>query len=85
MFESLTKGYLASLTIMFTELPVGDDCICAGIPVSVIILLQGYQLVFCGHASRWQGGVASIEEKGDRDVWGVVWQLDQSDRASLDR
>ena len=48
-------------------------------------VLQGYQLVFLGHAGRWQGGVASIEEREDSDVWGVVWQLDLRDRDSLDR
>ena len=60
-------------------------CECAtGLPVGVNVL-QGYQLVFRGHSGSWQGGVASIEEREDSDVWGVVWQLDLRDRDSLDK
>ena len=60
-------------------------CECAtGLPVGVTVF-QGYQLVFRGHSGSWQGGVASIEEREDSDVWGVVWQLDLRDRDSLDR
>lgn len=35
--------------------------------------------------SRWNGGVATIEECPDGEVWGVVWKMANEDIASLDK
>lgn len=35
--------------------------------------------------NRWNGGVATIEEYPDEDVWGVVWKMATEDITSLDK
>ncbi|XP_027031493.2 gamma-glutamylcyclotransferase a [Tachysurus fulvidraco] len=51
--------------------------------------LQGYGLKFGLWAenvvSRWNGGVATIEECPDEEVWGVVWKMAIEDITSLDK
>ncbi|KAL2080655.1 hypothetical protein ACEWY4_024448 [Coilia grayii] len=34
---------------------------------------------------QWNGGVATIEERPDAEVWGVVWRLSNDNLASLDK
>lgn len=50
---------------------------------------QGYVLQFGlwgeNVGSRWNGGVATIEEYPDEDVWGVVWKMATEDITSLDK
>jgi hypothetical protein len=48
-------------------------------------MLQGYKLVFLGESKRWKGGVASIDEANNAEVWGVIWRMDIDDLESLDR
>jgi gamma-glutamylcyclotransferase (GGCT)/AIG2-like uncharacterized protein YtfP len=49
-------------------------------------MLTGYQLVFNRRGSYRPGGVASIEETKDdeRKVYGVIWEVENADLASLD-
>lgn len=35
--------------------------------------------------SKWNGGVATIEECLDEEVWGVVWKMAIEDITSLDK
>lgn len=46
--------------------------------------LEGYQLSFPRCSSKWQGGVAGLEEDTDSHVLGAVYQLSCSDLARLD-
>ncbi|KAK7098208.1 hypothetical protein V1264_002560 [Littorina saxatilis] len=47
--------------------------------------LEDFELVFVGQSGRWQGGVASIEEKKGGEVYGVVWTLNREDIPTLDK
>ncbi|XP_062871065.1 gamma-glutamylcyclotransferase a [Trichomycterus rosablanca] len=51
--------------------------------------LKGYVLKFGlwgeNVTSRWNGGVATIEECPDDDVWGVVWKMANKDITTLDK
>ncbi|XP_048731862.2 gamma-glutamylcyclotransferase-like [Ostrea edulis] len=51
--------------------------------------LQNFRLIFKSPAdpqkSRWRGAAATIEPHPEGSVWGVIWQLDERDKASLDR
>lgn len=53
------------------------------------MFFQGYVLQFGlwgeNVVSRWNGGVATIEECPDEDVWGVVWKMSIDDIPSLDK
>lgn len=46
--------------------------------------LEGFYFHFCHTAKRWMGAIAAIHEKPDGHVWGIVWQLDESDKEHLD-
>uniref|UniRef100_A0A6Q2WUU9 Uncharacterized protein n=1 Tax=Esox lucius TaxID=8010 RepID=A0A6Q2WUU9_ESOLU len=49
---------------------------------------SAYKLVFGNYkglaSERWHGGVATIENSPDDEVWGVVWRMNVSDLESLD-
>lgn len=47
--------------------------------------LQGYKLDFEVIGQRWHGAVATIIPAPDRCVWGVVWELHNSDLENLNR
>ncbi|KAF7691378.1 gamma-glutamylcyclotransferase a [Silurus meridionalis] len=51
--------------------------------------LEGFALRFGlwgeNVVNRWNGGVATIEECPDEDVWGVVWRMATEDITSLDK
>ncbi|XP_017556063.1 gamma-glutamylcyclotransferase a [Pygocentrus nattereri] len=51
--------------------------------------LKGYALKFGLWGDyvdcRWHGGVATIEESPDEDVWGVVWKMGEDNLTSLDK
>jgi len=55
----------------------------------VFSFLQDYKLTFGndkGRANdRWHGGVATMQPCSSQEVWGVVWRMNLSDLASLDR
>ncbi|XP_067912650.1 gamma-glutamylcyclotransferase-like [Heterodontus francisci] len=49
--------------------------------------LKGYKLAFGlykRNLTEWGGGVATIIQSPEDDVWGVVWRLKAADRQSLD-
>ena len=47
-------------------------------------LLPSYELCFFDQSRRWQGALASVEEKVGSHVWGCVWQVPNSFAAELD-
>ncbi|KAM9493499.1 gamma-glutamylcyclotransferase a [Clarias gariepinus] len=51
--------------------------------------LEGYVLQFGlwedNMVNSWNGGVATIEECADKEVWGVVWKMATEDITSLDK
>lgn len=47
--------------------------------------LKGYELGFEGYGKRWHGAPATIRRRDDGHVWGIVWSLEHSDLANLDR
>ncbi|KAK3086844.1 hypothetical protein FSP39_024363 [Pinctada imbricata] len=52
-----------------------------------IAQLKDYGLHFISPSEfpRWRGGAASIEDKPNSSIWGVVWELGEADSDSLDR
>ncbi|XP_037077804.1 gamma-glutamylcyclotransferase-like [Pollicipes pollicipes] len=46
--------------------------------------LQGFRLDFSHFSKRWQGAVATIVEDAEQHVWGVIWELDEQHRETLD-
>ena len=49
------------------------------------IYFQNFKLIFGLFSNRWQGHIASIEESPDNTVWGIVYELSNSDLANLDK
>ncbi|XP_023676952.1 gamma-glutamylcyclotransferase-like [Paramormyrops kingsleyae] len=53
--------------------------------------IKGYALKFglwgelMENETAWQGGVATIKEQKDSEVWGVVWKISSEDRRNLDK
>uniref|UniRef100_A0A3P8Z9T8 Uncharacterized protein n=1 Tax=Esox lucius TaxID=8010 RepID=A0A3P8Z9T8_ESOLU len=56
--------------------------------IHCVARLKAYKLVFGNYkglaSERWHGGVATIENSPDDEVWGVVWRMNVSDLESLD-
>lgn len=50
-----------------------------------IFLLQNFRLDFHRQSNRWYGTSATIVETNNSVVWGVVWELDKCNLATLDR
>ena len=46
--------------------------------------LAGWRLTFTRDSPGWGGGVGHIEPAPDDEVWGVLWEVTQSDVAALD-
>lgn len=46
--------------------------------------LEDFFFHYCGFGNRWQGGMGAIHKQPGSRVWGVVWQLDESDKEHLD-
>ena len=47
--------------------------------------MRGFKLVFTHYSPRWQGGVADISKDPNHDVWGLLYELSQTDLDQLDR
>ncbi|XP_011875189.1 PREDICTED: gamma-glutamylcyclotransferase-like [Vollenhovia emeryi] len=47
--------------------------------------IKNFRLDFHRHSKRWQGTSATIVETENSVVWGVVWELDKCNLATLDR
>jgi len=50
----------------------------------MIFLLQNFRLDFHRYSEQWHGTSATIVETENSAVWGVVWELDKSNLATLD-
>ncbi|KAL7640037.1 UNVERIFIED_CONTAM: hypothetical protein RMT77_009451 [Armadillidium vulgare] len=50
-----------------------------------VAVLEGYELDFGNFSSRWNGAVATITEKINNQVFGVLWTLKLEDLLNLDR
>lgn len=47
--------------------------------------LREYQLVFPLYSNEWEGGVGSVQRHHGGTVWGVLFDLSESDLAALDQ
>ena len=47
--------------------------------------LEGYRLAFLRRSVRTGTGVGDLIEDGESETWGVLYELDEEDRAALDR
>ena len=47
--------------------------------------LRGHRLGFTRFSTRWGGGVADVIPCEHEDVWGLLYEISESDLASLDR
>ena len=47
--------------------------------------LSGYRLTFNRFSSGWGGGVADVIQEQDSEVWGLVFEISDSDLERLDR
>ena len=47
--------------------------------------LEDQRLVFARKSGKWGCGVASVERSDGSEVWGVVYQIDESEIGALDR
>lgn len=50
----------------------------------IYFLLQNFRLDFHRYSKRWRGTSATIIETENSMVWGVVWELDKCNLATLD-
>lgn len=46
--------------------------------------LPGYRLLFRWDSPGWGGGVADVQEDGETEVWGVLWEISDEHEAGLD-
>ncbi len=58
---------------------------CPGSRVFRAGCLNGYQLDFTCFSQRWAGGVADVVRSEGAEVWGVIYEIIDSDLKSLDR
>ena len=57
-------------------------------PLSKLVskgLLSGHSLTFNKYSSGWDGGVADVIRDKDSEVWGLVFEISESDLEKLDR
>ncbi len=47
--------------------------------------LSGYRLTFNKYSGGWDGGVADVIRDKDSEVWGLVFEISDSDLERLDR
>jgi gamma-glutamylcyclotransferase len=47
--------------------------------------LKGYDFVYDGYSGIWGGAVANIVKKEGSEVWGCLYEIDESDLEKLDR
>ncbi|MGQ0812325.1 MAG: gamma-glutamylcyclotransferase family protein [Nitrospiraceae bacterium] len=47
--------------------------------------LPQHRLAFTRRSTKWHGGVADVVADSEKNVWGVVYHIDELDVASLDR
>src|SRR5258708_4106723 len=57
---------------------------CPGHQVVGLAALRDHRLIFPLYSNRWSGGVASVQLHHGETVWGVLYELTESDLASLD-
>ena len=56
-------------------------------PLSKLIskgMLPDYRLTFNRYASGWDGGVADVIQDEDSEVWGLIFEISDSDLVRLD-
>lgn len=58
---------------------------CPGHRVVGLAAAHDHRLGFLRWSDNWQGGVASLVPAHGRTVWGIVYELDDPDLATLDR
>jgi gamma-glutamylcyclotransferase (GGCT)/AIG2-like uncharacterized protein YtfP len=47
-------------------------------------VLPGHELVFSGTSRMWGGGIANIRDMAGKKVEGVVWEIGEAERKTLD-
>lgn len=71
-------GYASNLT----EYKVGMRC--RSVTMEGIGRLDNFTIEFRGSSSDWLGGSATLRPKNDSVVWGVIWSIDEKEKAILD-
>jgi len=46
--------------------------------------LDGFHLAFNIYSTEWEGGAANLEIDPDGHVWGVLWEVPESEAGGLD-
>ena len=49
------------------------------------VCLDDYEFVYDGHSNKWEGAAANILKTSDNIVWGGLYEISESDLASLNR
>jgi len=47
-------------------------------------VLDDHELVFCGSARMWGGGIATVRETAGKRVEGVLWEISDAELKALD-
>ena len=77
MSKSLYFGYMSNMSEKRMLLS------CPSAKVKSIAKLEDHKLVFVGHKGDWAGACGNaVPSKGDL-VWGVVWEINESDMSGL--
>lgn len=48
-------------------------------------MLKDFRLDFNGQSRKWEGSPSTVVEDKDEHVWGAIYQLENSNMASLDK
>jgi gamma-glutamylcyclotransferase (GGCT)/AIG2-like uncharacterized protein YtfP len=46
--------------------------------------LDGFRMAFDVYSTEWEGGAANLQTDQERHVWGVLWEVPDSEAGGLD-
>ena len=46
--------------------------------------LDGFRMAFDVYSTEWEGGAANLQTDQERHVWGVLWEVPESEAGGLD-
>lgn len=56
---------------------------CPNAKMKCVGKVQNHKLVFIGYKEEWKGACGNLVSAQGRDVWGVIWEVNQSDMPGL--